>query len=190
MQPVRTFLAVPVPPAVVEQATRLQRELGRALPGVRWARPESMHLTLRFFGDVDQVTLDGMAEVVLSVERLCSPFAVEVRGVGAFPSADRPRVLWLGLGGAEPLLALYTLLEEKLAAAGIPAESRPFTPHLTLGRARQRLPSARSLLEPYREVACGTLPVDRLILFESRLRPGGALHLPHTVATLGRGRER
>lgn len=185
MQRVRAFLAIPLPVEVVQKARQVQNELAEALPGIRWVRPESMHLTLRFFGDVDEETLDRIAEVMLSVGRLCSPFAVEVSGVGAFPSVSRPRVLWLGLREAEPLRALHALLEDKLAGIGIPAEGRPFKPHLTLGRARHRLPPAQAVLEPYRDLDCGTVPADRLVLFESRLQASGALHLPRRVATLG-----
>lgn len=185
MRQVRAFLAIPLPEEVLLRARQIQKALAAPLPGVRWVRSEAMHLTLRFFGEVSEETLDRVGEVMLSVGRLCSPFRVEVIGAGAFPSPARPRVFWLGFGGEEPLLALHAALEEQLAGIGIPAEKRPFSPHLTLGRARYRLPPAQAALEPYQNLHCGTVPVDRIVLYESRLQPTGAVYLPLKTAVLG-----
>jgi 2'-5' RNA ligase len=165
----------------------LQRELAPSLPQVRWSDPESIHLTLRFFGDVAEESLEKIAEVVLSVGRSVAPFQAELRGVGAFPSPTRPRVIWLGIAGAAPLAQLHAALDAALRQEGWPGEERPFSPHLTLGRVRTPLTLPPRLLERYRDVGCGPLPVDRLILFESRLRPAGAVHLPRATIPLGTG---
>lgn len=185
MRRLRAFLAVPLPDEVRRRARQVQEALSAPLPGVRWVRPEGMHLTLRFFGEADEETLDRVGAIMLSVGRLCAPFQVDVVGAGAFPSPGRPRVFWLGIGGSEPLLALHALLEERLEGAGIPGEGRPFHPHLTLGRARFRLPPAQAALEPYQNLYCGTVPVDRIVLYESRLQPSGAVYLPLQTAALG-----
>jgi 2'-5' RNA ligase len=186
MRRIRAFLAIPLPPEVVRKSLQLQKQLAAVLPGVRWVRPEGMHLTLRFFASIDEETLDKIGEVMLSVGRLCSPFQVEARGVGAFPSPSRPRVIWLGIRGSESLQALYTALEAALEDIGIPAEGRPFSPHLTLGRARYRLPPAQTVLEPYNDFSGGMVPADKLVLFESRLQPTGAEHLPLKTIHFGR----
>lgn len=186
MRLIRAFLAIPLPAEVIRNSLQVQKELAAVLPGVRWVRPEGMHLTLRFFASIDEETLDRIGEVMLSVGCLCSPFQVEVRGVGAFPSPNRPRVLWLGIRRDESLQALYAALEGALEDIGIPPESRPFRPHLTLGRARYRLPPAQAVLEPYNDFPGGMVPADKLVLFESRLQPTGAEHRPLKTIYFGR----
>lgn len=185
MRQVRAFLAIPLPPSLVDEAQRLCRQLAGALPGVRWLRPEAMHLTLRFFGDLPEESLEKIGEVMLSVGRFHSPFQVAVTGIGAFPSPARPRVIWLGVKDGEPLQALHSSLDRGLEEAGFPGEGRPFSPHLTLGRSRGPLPAVRTVLDPYRERACGLLQVEQMVLFESRLQPAGAIHLPRKTVILG-----
>jgi 2'-5' RNA ligase len=182
---VRSFLAIPLPAEIVERTQKLLRQLSPALPQVRWCRPEAMHLTLRFFGEIPEESLENIGEVMLSVVRFHPPFQVTIAGVGAFPSAARPRVIWLGIREGEPLMALQAALAQSLEKAGLPREDRPFSPHLTLGRCRESVPAARAILEKHRETVCGTLQVERIVLFESRLQPSGAVHLPRKTVFLG-----
>ena len=185
MRRVRAFLAIPVPDELRRAMARLQKELAAGLPGIRWVNPATIHLTLRFFGDLPEESLEKIGEVMLSVGRLCAPFQAEAAGVGAFPSPARPRVIWLGVRGGPPLATLHAALDEGLRQIGFPGEDRPFSPHLTLGRSRQRIAAAQQVLERFRDVACGPLPVDRIVLFESRLEPAGAVHLPLKTVRLG-----
>ena len=185
MRQVRAFLAIPVTDELRRGMVRLQRELAAGLPGIRWVNPATIHLTLRFFGDVPEESLEKIGEVMLSVGRLCAPFQAEAAGVGAFPSPARPRVIWLDVRGAPSLAFLYAAMEEGLRQIGFPGEDRSFSPHLTLGRCRQRIAAAQPVLERFRDFACGPLPVDRMTLYESRLEPGGAMHLPLKTVHLG-----
>jgi len=185
MRRLRAFLAVPLPEARRRQLEQLQRELAAALPRVRWSAPETIHLTLRFFGDVPEESLEKITDVVLSVGRSFAPFQAELKGIGVFPSPARPRVIWLGVTGAPALAQLHAALDRSLRLAGWPGEERPFSPHLTLGRARERLILPATVLERYREAGCGPLPVEQLVLYESRLRPAGAIHLPLATFPLG-----
>jgi 2'-5' RNA ligase len=186
MRRIRAFVAIPLSAEVMQKAAQVQRTLAESLPGIRWVRSEGMHLTLRFFASIDEETLDKIGEVMLSVGLLIPPFRIEARGVGAFPSAGRPRVIWLGLRDSESLRNLHAALEAGLKEIGIPPEERGFKPHLTLGRARRRLPPAQEVLTPYQDFSGGTMPADRMVLFESRLQPSGVLHLPlKTVALAG-----
>jgi len=175
---------VPVPDPVRNAILQIQNQLRQSLSGIGWTRPETIHLTLQFFGDSTEEELAEIGRIMLSIGRLFTPFEVSVQGVGAFPSAARPRVVWVGLEKHPELLDLYTRLQEELEKAGRVAEGRPFTPHLTLGRFRQRTGPVVRQLEPFRAASCGSLPVDRIVLFESRLRPGGALHLPRLSVPL------
>jgi 2'-5' RNA ligase len=187
MDKVRTFIAIPLSEELKRAIGRVQRELADALPEMRWVKPETIHLTLAFLGDISQDSLENVASSMLSIGDLFAPFEVRVAGLGAFPSPARPRVVWLGLEECAPLLQLQAVLTEKLVSAGLPGDNRPFTPHLTLGRTRHRAPAADRVFERYQAVPIGTLAVNNIVLFESRLQSGGAVHLPRqTVILSGR----
>ena len=119
---------------------------------------------------------------MLSVGALGGPFELPLQQLGAFPSAARPRVLWLGFTPSPALQLLYTRCQKILSEVGIPQEDRPFAPHLTLGRARGRLPDVSELLERESHKVSGSLTVERVVLYRSRLLPRGAEHIPlHTI---------
>ncbi|HEX2190977.1 MAG TPA: RNA 2',3'-cyclic phosphodiesterase [Longimicrobiaceae bacterium] len=169
----RLFLAV-------ELTDELRRELdahlraalgGRPLPG-RAVAPAGWHLTLRFLGDTPP---DRRAEVARALRRADpgSPFTLGFGSLGAFPRPARASVLWLGVEeGEAPLRALAAVAEEAARGAGFPPEERPFSPHLTLARIRP----AQDVRGVVGRVPAfgGRLPVAALVLFRSRLGPGGA----------------
>jgi len=184
MTELRAFLAVPLPAELQQTITRLQRELTPRVGELRWTRPETLHLTLRFFGQITEEQLEKVATSMLSVGVRQAPFTVRVRGLGAFPAPRRPRVLWLGLDPAQPLHGLYDTCQTQLAAAGIAAEPRPFSPHLTLGRYRQHAAGLDDLVATYADRDFGALPIEQLVLYESRLLKGGAQHIPRCKTPL------
>ncbi len=187
MDKVRTFIAVPLSAELQKAVGRVQRELVDALPDMRWVQPETIHLTLAFLGDIPQESLENVASSMLSIGELFTPFEAQVAGLGAFPSRARPRVVWLGFEKCAPLLQMQAALTKIVAAAGLPIEDRPYTPHLTLGRCRsqRRMPEAGLVFERFEKMTVGTLKVDRVVLYESRLQPGGAVHLPRQTVILG-----
>jgi 2'-5' RNA ligase len=179
MRLIRAFLAVPLPDERVRDLIKIRDRLSAVFPDFRWAKPETLHLTLKFFGSIPEDCLEKIGEIMLSVGHLSAPFQAELAGVGAFPSSTRPRVIWLGVRAGQPLATLHEVFDRELAkTVGIPRDGRPFTPHLTLGRSRSPVAVDKAVLEPFQEIRCGILPVDRVTLFESRLHPGGATHLP------------
>lgn len=181
---IRAFIAVPLPEEVQAGLRRLQGELRRRLPETtRWARPEGSHLTLAFLGDIAEDSLEKIGEVMLSVSDSRSACTLSVCGVGAFPAASRARVLWAGVIAVEPLLSLQAALTAGLSTLGLAPEARPFHPHLTLGRLRTGY-DVRPLLHDFSSFAAGPLPLERIILYQSRLLPQGALHTLRVVATL------
>jgi RNA 2',3'-cyclic 3'-phosphodiesterase len=182
VRPVRAFVAVPLPPSLRSPVRTLCEDLAISLPQVRWVRPQALHLTLRFFSAIAEDSLETIGEIMLSVGRSIAPFQLRLQGVGAFPSPQRPRVIWLGFTDDQPLLTLQRRLDDKLTQAGLPGDERPFTPHLTLGRLRGK--GVGSLPPRYDDFAGGIWPVTELVLYESRLSPGGALHLPRQRAIL------
>ena len=183
---IRTFLAIPLPAPLQAQVAALQQELKGRLPEVRWTPPANVHLTLRFFGATSAADLEKIREVVLSIAFREGAFTAAVGGLGVFPHQRAPRVLWLGVSAAQ-LSALHLRCETALSEVGLPGEARAFAPHLTIGRLRQRPPQLGEVLAAWGERPLAPLPVDRLVLYESRLLPGGARHIPLLTAPLGTG---
>jgi RNA 2',3'-cyclic 3'-phosphodiesterase len=167
----------------------LRLAAGPAGRQLRFGDPATVHLTLRFLGDVAEARVESVAAAVAAAAAESRPLSLEVRGAGAFPSPRRARVAWLGLGGdLAPLAALAAGLDRHLAPLGFAAESRPFTPHLTVARARA--PGGAHGLAASLEAASAALaPVpwraEALTLFESHLERAGARHLPLLRAPLG-----
>ena len=134
----RTFVAVFPPPEVRETLARAARKL--PVSGeVRWVRPANVHLTLKFLGDVAESDLSRVAEALEAIRGRHEPFEVALCGFGAFPSGRRARIFWAGIGeGSERLRALARDVELSLEPLGFDREARPYSPHLTLGRAHGR----------------------------------------------------
>src|SRR5262249_43274978 len=134
----RTFVAVEISEEIRANAVALQESLADTGAAVKWATPESMHITLLFLGEVDDRELPAVCRAVQDVAAREPPFALRVSGVGAFPNARHPKILWAGITeGADALKRLYDDLETKLLDLGCyRKEERGYTPHLTLGRVK------------------------------------------------------
>ena len=181
---VRAFVAVDLPESVRTGLARLQDALRQGAGqdrGLRWVSPESIHLTLKFLGDIPQDSVDGIAEALGSVMADSPPFQLGFDELGAFPNLARPRVLWLGLKGDVAVLReLQKSVEDSLAALGFPAEGRDFSPHLTLARVRngQRV-DGRQVVEgcaPGEYLGTEPILVNQVVLMRSTLRPQGAVY--------------
>ncbi len=134
----RAFVAVSPPLEVREALAGAARELP-VVGEVRWIRPENVHLTLKFLGDVSREDLPRIAGALEQVSLRHGPFEAGLSSFGGFPSARRARILWAGIGeGSEPLRALARDVEASLEPLGFEREDRAYVPHLTLGRARGR----------------------------------------------------
>ena len=165
----RLFLAVDLPAELRSRLEGLQRELRSLLPQARWVRPEGIHLTLKFLGEVAPERVEELCRCVAEALPRLAPWEVEARGLGAFPSLQRPRVVWVGVEDPSGrLFELQRRLERGLVPLGFPLE-RGFVPHLTLARVKG---SARAL--PPRADGFGRLRVEEVVLFRSELRPEGA----------------
>ena len=178
MSSVRAFLASPLPRQLQESIRVIQSELQASIAEARWTRPENLHLTLHFFGEIEQETLEKLKVSVLSVKGCQRPFQVEVKGLGAFPDPYRPRVIWLGLEPRDQIEQLHRATEQCLCQAGLTTDSRPYSPHLTIGRLLGGKLDLTKLFSSMQKKTIEPLTVDRLILYESRLRPEGAQHIP------------
>jgi 2'-5' RNA ligase len=179
-QIIRTFVAVETDLPSRSEVEQFIREVRDTSVNVSWVQPENRHLTLKFLGDVD---LSDTYEVCQAVQRAVEgmePFEMEVRGIGAFPDARRPRTLWMGAGeGAETMIALADRVEEQLHRLGYRREPRRFQPHLTLGRVRGgRSSELGPLLEKYADLEIGQISVDEVIVFSSTLERTGPIYDP------------
>jgi 2'-5' RNA ligase len=178
----RAFVAV-FPPLEVRREALTWARRRSSDDRVRWTRPENVHLTLKFLGDVRAEALD---EIRAALEEVCAqhaPFDAALAKLGAFPSARRARILWIGVGaGFDPLRSLAADFDDALTPLGFEREKRPYVPHLTLGRARGR-PLHLDLLSDGQE---GTgFRVERAELTESRLTAEGATYKTVGDFTLG-----
>jgi len=140
MEQIRSFIAIELPREVKQGLGMLVERLrGGGYPVVKWVEPEGIHLTLKFLGDIASDKLPEIIRATGEAAQGISPFAVEISGLGTFPSWQQPRVVWLGVKGeANQLADLQKNIDAALAPLGFPPESRSFTPHLTLARVRER----------------------------------------------------
>lgn len=173
----RLFVAVDLDAPMRERLRRLSAELRHATGDrlkATWVRADRMHLTLHFLGEVGDDLVPAVAAAVEAPVAV-SPFDVEVAGVGLFPSAERPRVLWAGLrAGVAELVRVHAVMTERLAPLGIALDPRPFTPHLTLARIKGRVaPRASQAIAVCAGRAVGRCRVEAAMLYRSVLGEGG-----------------
>lgn len=174
MMAVRSFVAIPLPVAVQQAVFGLADELAAVLPGVRWSRKvENMHVTVKFLGNVEEDRLAAFGADLGAALAVVPTFEVEVRGVGAFPSARRANVIWAGIDDAGGGLQRAAGLVEAMAVKdGLgERETRPFRAHVTVGRAKAAV-DARAALAGLEQRRFGVAAVDAIHVYESRLGGG------------------
>ena len=188
----RLFVAVEIGEALAARAAELSHELQRRTAGaaprakVTWVPADRLHLTVRFIGEIDDARAAAVG-TALEPPLNVAPFDLTLAGAGAFPKSGSPRVLWVGVAsGREELVAAEREISARLARLGIPEEERPYSPHLTLARVREPagLRSAR-LLDGLTDQSLGTVHVDAITLFHSKLSPKGPTYTPLVRIPMG-----
>jgi 2'-5' RNA ligase len=172
---IRSFVAVSISEGARRQIGdllgRLRRQPGDA---VRWVKPELMHLTLAFLGEVSQGFLESAKNQLSEVALRHGTFATQLKGLGAFPSPSRARVVWIGTEqGKGDVCSLQEDVVKALSSVGYQPERRPFSPHLTIGRLR--MPDDVSKAAAVQFVS-GSFVIDRVVLFRSVLGPAGPVY--------------
>ena len=176
---VRAFVAIELPDVVRTALGAAIAEIG-ALRGVRPVRPEGVHLTLKFLGDVEAGRLGPVSEAIGEVARFVAPFSLGLGGTGVFPGTREPRVLWAGITGQlGELRELWRAIQTATSVLGFARDRRGFSPHLTLARIRHGSPPGdmKRAVEALSRVEFADgirMPVDRLSLMRSTLGPQGA----------------
>ncbi len=184
----RLFIGTDLDDAAREAIAALQWRLGRRIgdrSSLKWTKPEQMHLTLAFIGEVDEM---ASAKLIVALQRRAEQpaFDVEFAGLGMFPPRGAPNVLWLGVAeGADALAVLHHDVARRVTQAGIALERRPFHPHLTLARWRDSRPSDRAAVDDLADTgSVARARVDHATLYRSQLSSAGSVYTPVARVTL------
>jgi len=188
---IRSFIAIELPEEARSGLGKLRNELERVEQTfVKWVNTEGIHLTLKFLGSIPSKQVAEVGEAMEGATREISPFHLEISGLGAFPNLKQPRVLWVGISGElDKLLGLQRNIDSALSPLGFTKEERPFMPHLTLARIRERAsPGER---RTFGELVVSTIfedkyhiAVDAINLMRSQLTPAGAIYTRLSVVRL------
>lgn len=168
----RLFVAIDLPEEVKRELARFRRE---EMTGARWVPADQLHLTLRFIGEVDDAILEAIRQALTVVR--AEQFSLAVQVVGHFPARKTPHVLWVGADAGAALADLQGQVETGVQAAGLAAESRQFSPHITIARLRETPSHVVAEFEKrHQAFACPPFQVAAFHLYESTLAPKGAIH--------------
>ena len=178
MQTIRSFIGIPLTDEVLRATKKLIDRLSQSDDGIKWVPTDSLHLTLKFLGDVDNVEVPKICDVIGDAVEDLEPFEIRLAGVGGFPSLDRPRVIYAGIQDDQGGLAqIAGHLEDGLADLGYKREPRDYHPHLTLGRIKgSRAKGSQAVIEQARshaEFGLGSMVIDEVRLVASFLDKHG-----------------
>lgn len=174
---IRAFVAIPLPEGVKLFLRELVAQLKGYGGNVKWTRPESIHLTLKFLGNVERKRLPELEREIGSALRPQPAMSLSLAGMGAFPGLHRPRVIWVGMDDPqEGLRPAVADLEHALERLGFEREKRQYNPHLTVGRVKSgRLsPDLLNAIRQMIDLSGPTFDADHAVLFQSILKPSGA----------------
>jgi 2'-5' RNA ligase len=174
----RTFIALELPVELRMALARMQKAFMQRSAGVKWVRPDSIHLTLKFLGPTSMKQADAVCGVLDFLTRDTAPFSFDAAGIGAFPNSRNPKVIWAGLRVEDRLTGFQQKLEAALAETGFGPEDRPFVPHLTLGRLRDGLArkDIAGLIEQFSSEQFGRFEASHIMYYKSDLQPSGPVY--------------
>lgn len=182
----RSFIAVKISPAQREKLADLIRSLKKSGTDVKWVKPENLHVTLKFLGEVDE---KGLPNIFDSLEKSLTneqSFQFNLKDLGCFPNLHRPRVIWVGIEqGINSLKSLAGLIDDCMLGFGFEKEKRGFSPHLTIGRVKSTRLIER-LTGMFKSVSFATeiYTIDEVIFYQSILRREGPTYIPHKIIKL------
>jgi RNA 2',3'-cyclic 3'-phosphodiesterase len=177
----RTFIAIDIPDEIREGIRSLVEELKKDLKpsplNLRWSRPEGLHITLKFLGEIPAVKVEQVMRSLASLH-LPTDIRAAIRGAGYFPTEATPRVIWLRIEAGPELAEMAGLVERTLEPLGFAKEKRPFSPHLTLARVGSpgKVGALQALLRSRQPLEFGSFTAKDFFLYESKLTPGGSIY--------------
>ena len=192
MSVIRAFIAIELPQEIQERLHQIINQLKEQMGDVpvRWVDPENIHLTLKFLGDVSVTNIQVLQELLHAEVNSYKPMVISVGGVGAFPKLRSPRVIWVGVESPPEMVSIQRGIDAQTARIGYPSDSRPFSPHLTLGRVSRNAspPEVRVIGDVLNSQKIGFLGVARVMgihLYRSDLKPSGAEYTQLYTASFG-----
>jgi 2'-5' RNA ligase len=172
----RTFLALELPDSVKTHLSATIDVLSRRISGVRWVKPNALHITLKFFGEVEESKAEEILLALNGIGDCYTPMPVKLKEIDAFPNRRRPKVLVASIyEEVDNIKTIFHDIENRLEPVGIEKEKRDFVPHITLGRVREALPVLKQHMAPLDETL---FYIDNLVLYSSTLTREGAIHDP------------
>jgi 2'-5' RNA ligase len=178
----RLFIALTLPTEVQSGLSRFIETLKPAAVGtIRWVKPANLHLTVKFLGEVREQNAKQVLDAVGQVANDTLPFTFSIQGSGVFTDSKHPRVLWVGVQSAEPIVLLSKRLDKSLQTLGFSPEGRPFNPHLTLGRVNDGVSEThlKGLMTQFLQTEnrlFGSIHAEELHIIKSDLRPEGPIY--------------
>jgi RNA 2',3'-cyclic 3'-phosphodiesterase len=172
----RAFLAIEITDDIKKYLKTIIKFAAMHVDGVKWVKETGQHITLKFFGEIEDEKAKQIKESILYIEKKHTPFVVTIKGIDAFPDRRRARVIIVTLeNGIDNIKNIFNDIEESVLALNIEKEKRPFTPHITLGRMKIPAPLPDKAIKDIERIS---FVAGSVVLFKSTLRPEGALYTP------------
>ena len=187
---IRAFIAIELPQEIIAFIHKIQEGLRSYGFKARWVRPENIHLTLKFLGDINSEDIKKAGDAIISAAGENASMSLGAKGIGVFPGVKRPRVIWTGIAGQTKELAdLQKTLDGKLETIGFPKEKRPYKGHLTIARIKGKVDAKRLIdaMTEFGRLESKTFMAEEVVLFKSKLKPSGAVYTKLMSAALNSG---
>jgi len=179
----RTFIAANLPQGILQKIDKINAYFKSQIPhnAVKWVDTQNLHLTIKFIGDLPEEKLPAAKSLIGKALKEFSPFLVDIKGLGVFPHADRPRVIWLGVEQGEQLGEIHNAFENELEEIGVKRENRDFHPHLTIGRVRRHvdrdvLDEIAKTFSQFKVGSLGKAEIKEIHLYQSKLTQQGPIY--------------
>ena len=186
MEYFRTFIALEIKENIKELLAEVQHKIGSEIGGIKWVKPNNLHLTLKFLGPTREDKIEDISDILEDIVGSFTRFNVSVSGFGAFPSSHNPKVIWAGLKADDVLYKIQKDIDISLESLGFVKEKRPFSPHLTIGRLRdsRAKKKLRDALEQIRTEP-GSFEAEKITFYKSGLMPEGPVYTGLKSVKLG-----
>ena len=185
----RTFIAVDFPSYMLKKIEEITAFFRTLTPekDLKWVETNNLHLTIKFLGEIEEYKIAQVKHTLSKALKDQISFDIEIKGLGMYPNKNNPRVIWLGIVGANPLMKIHKVLNQELTALEITPERRAFSPHLTIARIRRHTDHKQArqigeILSEYRVESLGAITIEQIHLYQSVLTPSGPIYsLLHSV---------
>jgi len=183
----RSFIAIELPDSAKSALAELQGELKKTGADIRWVKPDNVHLTLKFLGNIEEKIISTIVQVIQGTCNKYTPFNLEIKEIGFFPDMKSPRIIWVGINGNTTIAGMQSEIDSGLSSLGFEREKRNFAPHLTLGRFRTSRGKKfiTEAVEQFRNRSFGVIGVTSLSLMRSDLHQAGAQYTKIAEISLG-----